>query len=147
MAQVDFHTGVAEPLHFACRLLRKAYRHGVRLVVSAPQPALIELDRLLWTFDEREFVPHLRLGAPGAAGADAWQRTPVWLVPDGTQVPHQPAPEVQVNLGTEIAPELHALARLIEVVGDDATQLQQARARWRAYQAHGHVVVHHPAAA
>lgn len=147
MAQVDFHTGVAEPMNFACRLLRKAYRQGARLLVSAPQPVLVELDRLLWTFDEREFVPHLRVGAPHAAGADAWQRTPVWLVPEGAPVPQQPAPQVQVNLGAAIAPELPALARLIEVVADDATQLQQARSRWRAYQAHGHVVVHHPAAA
>ena len=53
MTEVEFHTGVADPLGFACRLLRKAYRRGARVLVTAPPERLAQLDRLLWTFDER----------------------------------------------------------------------------------------------
>ena len=34
MPQVEFHTGVVEPMLFACRLLRKAYRQGARVAVT-----------------------------------------------------------------------------------------------------------------
>ena len=41
--------------------------------------ALVLLDRALWTFEEREFVPHLRVDLH-SAGNDLARRTPVWLV-------------------------------------------------------------------
>ena len=63
--QVEFHTGVADDLGFACRLLRKAYHKGARVLVRAPSARLARLDRELWTFVEREFIPHLRFTAPG----------------------------------------------------------------------------------
>ncbi|MEN9627658.1 MAG: putative polymerase chi subunit HolC, partial [Pseudomonadota bacterium] len=44
-AQVEFHTGVADERAFACRLLRKAYRQGVRVLVRAPSATLVRLDR------------------------------------------------------------------------------------------------------
>ena len=61
--KVEFHTGVADELAFACRLLRKAYHQGARVLVRAPSARLARLDRELWTFAEREFVPHLRFSA------------------------------------------------------------------------------------
>jgi DNA polymerase III subunit chi len=76
MTEVEFHTGVAEPLLFACKLLRKAARQGVRVQVTAPAQQLAALDRALWTFDERDFVPHARV--PGAS-AELLRRTPIWL--------------------------------------------------------------------
>lgn len=139
--QVEFHTGVADPVHFACRLLRKAYRKGVRVLVTAPGPVLASLDRELWTFDERDFVPHLRVVASTAP--DAAARTPIWLtegrVPDG-------APAVLVNLGAEPPPDLAPFERVIEIVSRDADDEAAGRARWRTYKARGLDVRHHPAA-
>ena len=60
MPQVEFHSGVAQPLNFACRLLRKACRQRVPVLVSAPAPTLDALDRELWTFEALEFLPHRR---------------------------------------------------------------------------------------
>ena len=71
LTEVEFHTGVADPVGFACRLLRKAYRQGARVLVTAPGPRLGELDRALWTFEERDFVPHVRVPGAGAAVAAA----------------------------------------------------------------------------
>jgi DNA polymerase-3 subunit chi len=142
-AQVDFHTGVAEPVPFACRLLRKAYGQGATLVVRAPAATLAALDRALWLFEAQGFVPHLRIGRP-APDAAALRRTPIWLaegpVPD-------PAPPILVNLGAEVGPGDGRFERLIEIVGADADGLQAARRRWRQYEQLGWSIRHHAAAA
>lgn len=141
MTQVEFHTGVAAPEHFACRLLRKALRQGVRVAVTAPLQVLQSLDRELWTFEEREFVPHLRVDA-ARADTDLARRTPIWLVegplPDG-------GPQVLVNLGAPAPAEIERLTRLIEIVPAEPEAVSAARARWRHYASLGLKVVHHPA--
>jgi DNA polymerase-3 subunit chi len=137
--EVEFHTGVADPLVFACRLLRKAYRAGVRVQVSAPEQTLAALDRQLWTFEEREFVPHARL--PGASPAVV-ARTPIWLVAE-SGLPG--APPVLVNLGADAPRDALALERLIEIVSADADDVVRGRERWRAYKAAGLAIRHHAA--
>jgi DNA polymerase-3 subunit chi len=143
---VDFHTGVAEPLDFACRLLRKAVRLGATLLVTAPDGLLAELDRALWTFDERDFVPHVRV--PGAAAA-LMARTPIWLSsvaepPAAGPAYLGPVPTVLVNLGAAAAADLAPYSRLIEIVGRDVDAAQAGRERWRDYKARGLLVTHHP---
>ena len=96
MTEVEFHTGVEDRIAFACRLLRKAYRRGSRVLVTAPAEVLAELDRSLWTFDERDFVPHVRV--PGSAQA-VRERTPIWLAADATAGGLAGAPRLVINLG------------------------------------------------
>jgi DNA polymerase III subunit chi len=142
MAQVEFHSGVAAPLHFACRLLRKAYRQGVGVVVTGPAATLQALDRELWTFEAQEFVPHLRVkpGQPLDAGL---RRTPIWLC-EGA--PPDPCPKVLVNLGAEPPGGGEPFERIIEIVSAEGDERQRARARWRAYEARGWAIKHHAAA-
>lgn len=134
MTQVDFHVGVEDPLHYTCRLLRKACRQGARLAVTAPPPVLQALDRELWIFEAREFVPHLRVSGTRPPPQAAARHTPVWLVdgpwPDG-------APDLLVNLGAEPPQDCSRLSRVIEIVADDAQQLERGRERWRHYQRQG----------
>ena len=131
---------MADRAAFACRLLRKAYRRGARVLVTAPAAVLGRLDRELWTFDEREFVPHLRVAA-GAVPVQA-ARTPIWL---SEGVPPAGAPDVLVNLGAEPPADLSAFTRVIEIVSDEADDAQAGRERWRGYKSRGLDVVHHPA--
>lgn len=140
MQVVEFHTGLADPLAFACRLLRKAQRQGHRLLVTAPLLQLAELDTLLWTFDPQSFVPHVRL--PEAAAALA-ARTPIWLC---EQAPPGDVPPVLVNLGAPLAQGLERFRRLIEVVSHDVEDAQAGRERWRSYKALGLDIKHHVAA-
>ena len=141
MQVVEFHTGLAEPLAFACRLLRKAQRQGHRLLVTAPQAPLSELDTLLWTFDPQSFVPHVRV--PQAAAALA-ARTPIWLC---EQAPAGEVPPVLINLGAPLADGLERFQRLIEIVSHDVDEAQAGRERWRRYKALGLDIKHHVAAA
>lgn len=136
--QVEFHTGVADPVHFACRLLRKAYRSGARVLVTAPAAELAALDEALWTFEAQEFVPHVRLPGPAAALAP---RTPVWLA----GAPPEGAPPVLVNLGAEPPAQPGSFTRVIEIVGTDPAQRQAGRARWRHYEGWGVAPLHHVA--
>ena len=139
LTEVEFHTGVAEPTLLACRLLRKAARQGVRVQVTAPPDVLAALDRQLWTFEERDFVPHVRCpGAPAALAA----RTPIWLTP---QMMEGDAPRVLLNLGAEAPQVLQALDRLIEIVSVEPDDAAGARLRWRDYKALGLSIKHHPA--
>ena len=137
--RVEFHTGLADPLDFACRLLRKAQRGGHRLLVTAPGERLAELDERLWTFDQLAFVPHVRLPCREVA---VLARTPIWLVQSQqvAQAAGQPMPPILVNLGAPAPQDMGSLDRLIEIVGIDADEAQAARARWRAYKAAGHTV-------
>ncbi len=140
LTEVEFHTGVGDSVAFACRLLRKAYRQGARVWVTAPPPLLAELDRALWVVDERDFVPHVRV--PGASAAVA-ARTAIWLSPGlPAEETDAAAPRVVVNLGAVAPADPAALDRLIEVVAaDDA---EGGRARWRGYKAAGFNIKHHP---
>jgi DNA polymerase-3 subunit chi len=140
MTAVEFHTGVADPLEFACRLLRKAFRRGARVVVTAGPALLSQLDDRLWTFEAQEFVPHLRW--PPARPALA-ERTPIWLV-DGAPPPG--SPPVLVNLGAAAVAEPAAFDRIIEIVAADDEARRSGRARWRAFEAAGLPITHHKAA-
>jgi DNA polymerase-3 subunit chi len=139
MTEVEFHTGVADPTGFACRLLRKAYRQGVRVQVTARPDVLGALDRALWTLEERDFIPHVRM--PGAARTVA-ARTPIWL---SLQAAHGDAPRVVVNLGAPAPGDLHSLDRLVEVVSTAPDDVAEGRDRWRAYKAAGLSIKHHAA--
>ena len=143
LTEVEFHTGVADRVEFACRLLRKANRQGARVLVTAPQAVLDELDRALWIFEERDFLPHVRM--PGAKPAVA-ARTPVWLTCDSALPGIADVPRVVVNLGAEKPVDVVALERLIEVVSAEPDDAEQGRERWRAYKAAGLEIKHHAAA-
>jgi DNA polymerase-3 subunit chi len=133
VAQLEFHTGIADPLGYSCRLLRKAYRRGSKVVVCGEPERLMRLDTLLWTFEQLEFVPHARLAA-GEEVSLALQRTPIWLVERRARWPEA---DVVVNLGREAVDEPQRFARLIEIVGEEPDDVQAGRARWRHYAALG----------
>jgi len=138
-AEVAFHTGVEDKLAHTCRLLRKAYRQGARVVVSGAPPLLQRLDQALWTFEPQEFVPHVRL-RPGERPAQAQGRTPIWLVEPGAAMPHH---EVLVNLGPERVEGDEQFARIIEIVSREPEDLAAGRRRWKLYESQGVHITHH----
>ena len=139
MTEVAFHTGLPDKLGYACRLLRKAWRQGARVMVVGAAQELARLDQALWLFEPEEFVPHLRLRA-GAPVPARLQRTPIWLVDDDVEPALSEAMAeagVLVNLGPGDPLQPHRFARVIELVATDPADLLAARERWRGYLAEG----------
>jgi len=138
VTEVVFHTGIADKLGYTCRMLRKAYRQGVRVVVRGDPADLARLDALLWTFEQLEFVPHARL-RPDESMNDALARTPIWLVDEGAVAPQA---AVLVNLGPHPVDRIDGYQRVIEIVGEEAADRQAGRQRWRLYERQGQAVTH-----
>ena len=139
MTEIAFHTGIANPLDYACRLLRKAYRSGARVAVHG-EPALLDrLDQALWTFEPLEFVPHVMLPRD-ADDAGRLALSPIVLVKGGA------APPAQCRIGVTLAghpvADVGAFDRLIAIVGLDPEHREAGRQRWREYERAGHAVSH-----
>lgn len=136
--EVVFFTGVPDKFDFACRLVRKKYREGVRLAVYAPPGLLSRLDQALWAEPERDFLPHVRL-KPGAAVPGDAVLTRVWLL-------EQPEPGLRcdnaLNLGIDAIDGLLQHARVAEVVGLDDDDRAAGQVRWKRYKAIGAPITH-----
>ncbi|MGV8804132.1 MAG: DNA polymerase III subunit chi [Polaromonas sp.] len=136
MTKIDFHVNVADKLAYSCRLLRKAYQSGARIVVMGDAEMLAELDTRLWTFSPQDFVPHCRADAASAT----LTVTPIILTGSLADCAHH---DVLVNLGLEVAVGFERFARLIDVANQMPQDLAAARQRWKHYQALGHAPKKH----
>ena len=138
MTEINFHTGMVDPLDYACRLLRKAQRSGARVVVAGDPDLLDRLDALLWCFDPLEFIAHLRVPG-GTVPAPHGEATPIWLADDPSEAPHH---EVLVNLGPEVIVGFESFQRLFELVGLEPEEREAGRRRWQHFKTRGYPVVH-----
>lgn len=139
MPAIAFHFNVAERSSYLCRLIRKARRSGARLVVTGERAQLDTLDRLLWTFDPLEFLPHWK----GRSAADLPPRlaeTPTLLLDQVSGV--SPA-QVLINLREQLPDGYERFERVIEIVSRDGPDRASARERWRQYAAAGHAIERH----
>lgn len=139
MPAIAFHFNVAERSSYLCRLIRKARRSGARLVVTGERAQLDALDRLLWTFDPLEFLPHWK----GRSAADLPPRladTPTLLL---DQVSGVAPAQVLVNLREQLPEGYERFERVIEIVSRDGPDRAAARDRWRQYAAAGHPIERH----
>ena len=139
MTEVAFHTGIANPLDYACRLLRKAYRSGARVAVHGEPAALDRLDQALWTFEPLEFVPHVMLPRDGA-DARRLAMSPIVLVKGDAAAPV--ACRVGVTLAGHPVADVGAFDRLIAIIGLGPEDREAGRQRWREYERAGHAVNH-----
>jgi DNA polymerase-3 subunit chi len=143
MSAIAFHFNVAERASYLCRLVRKARRSGARLVITGEKAQLDHLDRLLWTFEPLEFLPHWK----GRSAAELPARladTPTLLL---DQVHDVAEPQVLVNLREQVPAGFDRFARVIEIVSRDGPDRDSARERWRSYAAAGHTIERHEVAA
>lgn len=137
MTEVAFHFNAPDKLGYACRLLRKAFTSGSRVVVTGDPELLRELDTALWTFGALEFVPHCH---GTAQGERVQARSPIVLSEAPRAAPHQ---QVLVNLGEAVPDGFERFERLIEVVTQDDGDRSQARQRWKHYADRGYAIVRH----
>jgi DNA polymerase-3 subunit chi len=135
MTRIDFYTGVADPLLFACRLTHTVYKKGESLIVwLADDQALQSFSTRLWCLGDTLFVPHCRLDDPLAPD------TPVRLT---SALPSAGEFGVLLNLGPAYPPDPGRFGRILEIVSNDEASMQAARERFRTYREHGFAIEHH----
>lgn len=138
MTRIDFHSKVPDKLNYACRLIRKAQAAKTLLVVLTEDHAQLEqMDGLLWTFSEQDFLPHV------VAGDALAEQTPIILTDDCDKaLPHH---HVLVNISRR-TPEFFArFERMFELVSNDEQDLIAGRERYKYYQERGYPLTHHVA--
>lgn len=136
--QVSFYSDAADPLHYACRLIRRALASGKPVGVCVPQALAGRLDELLWSFEATEFLPHRQWdGTTLTAPAE------VLLVDDAARLPHR---GLLLNLGEGMPADAFAFERVLEVIGWEHSEVQAGRSRYRTYQQGGARLDHFSAA-
>lgn len=135
MTRIDFHTNVPDKLAYACRLARKAYAAGNRIVLMTDDAAqLAELDVMMWTFSATDFLPHVPAGDALASA------TPIILADsDSAELPHR---ELLVNLSRRVPAGVDSFQRVIEVVSADEADAAAGRQRYVAYKQQHHPLTH-----
>ena len=137
MARIDFHSNVSDQLDYACRLTRKALAAGCRLVVRHDsEQQLAEFDRLLWSFSDVDFLPHVSVHDPLAAVTPVLQS----LEGDSASAADFAHHEILLNLSVGIPADFSRYERLIEIVPPAA--LEAGRARYRYYQQQCYPLTH-----
>ncbi len=112
---------------FACRLTEKAYLKDLKIVIVNETLADAQaLDDLLWTFNERSFIPHkVCLDEQSMDPA-----TPVHLTVQSAI----PAADLLVNLGSRLPAEFQRYPRIAEVIDADDERRRLGRERFKAYR-------------
>lgn len=136
MTQVTFHVNAPDKTAYACRLLRKAAGMGAKVMVTGRSEELGRLDVALWTFSALEFLSHCRSDAPAPMVAVS----SVVLADAGQPVR---GARVLLHLGGPSTEDVQTFDKVIEIVGQDPADRQEARQRWRLYAGQGHEMVHH----
>lgn len=113
---------------FACRLIEKAYLRDLSVVVvNATLAEAKELDELLWTFNERSFIPHKICLDQQSMDAS----TPVQLVLESTATP---AAQLLVNLANGLPAQLPQYTRIAEIIDADEERRRLGRERFKTYR-------------
>ena len=135
MTEIKFFFNVDNKLHFACKIAKRAYEDGRKLIVYAPSARLAdEFDRLLWTFSQLSFVPHVKAAHPLAA------ETPIVIATDESGLPHH---DSLLNIGDEPPPFFSRFDALREIVSGDTDDRASARERLKFYKARGFAIQTH----
>ena len=130
--RVDFYvlksSAAQQRWAFACRLTEKAYLKDLKIVIVNDTLADAQaLDELLWTFNERSFVPHkVCLDEQSQDPA-----TPVHLVLESAAIP---AADLLVNLAPRLPTQLQRYQRVAEIIDADEERRRQGRERFKAYR-------------
>jgi DNA polymerase-3 subunit chi len=113
---------------FACRLVEKAYLRDLRIVVASDTGEDAKaIDDLLWTFNDRSFVPH-RVCADERALDPA---TPVHISSLPLKVP---AADLLVNLSSQLPAHWDAFGRVAEIIDADPECRRLGRERFKTYR-------------
>ena len=132
--KIDFYilksAAERQRLTIACRLAEKAYLRDMRVIVLSESAAEAQfLDDLLWTFNDRSFVPHQYCRNADAGEAD----TPVHLTLTLDAVERA---DLLINLSARLPDGLERFARIAEIIDADPQRRRLGRERFKSYRDH-----------
>jgi DNA polymerase-3 subunit chi len=135
MTRIDFHTNISDKLSYACRLARKAYSAGGKLVLLAEDAGqAARLNDALWNLSETDFLPHVMAGDPLAA------QTPIIVTDSDTvELPHG---DMLVNLTRRAPANLDRFQRVFEIISTDEDDAAAGRKRYVAYKQQSYPLTH-----
>ena len=136
MPRVDFYVlsdDVTDArLRYACRLAEKAVELGHRVFVRLNSPAEAErLDELLWTFNDRSFLPHA-IWQEGDAAPHASVKILMGVA--ASPPTHR---ELLINLAEQLPGDLDSFERVAEIVDVDPERRRTSRERYKQYRERG----------
>ena len=137
MTRIEFRTHIADKVHYACRLVRKALSSAPNskiVLYATHQPLLEKLDDALWTFSDNAFLPHTMAGTPQAA------HSPIILA--NAQISELPYSDILINLSSDIPTHYAQFERLIELVSQDPHDAEAGRQRDKHYRERGYELHH-----
>ena len=129
MTRIDFHTNIVDKLSYACRLTRKAYAAGGKLVLlteDALQAASV--NEALWTLSETDFLPHVMLGDALAA------QTPIIVTCDNSEQAELPHGDMLINLTRRTPANVGRFQRVFEIISTDEIDAAAGRKRYLDYK-------------
>jgi DNA polymerase-3 subunit chi len=130
--RVDFYVlkSAADKLRwaFACRLTEKAYLRDLSIVIVNDTLADAQaLDDLLWTFNERSFIPHKV--CMDEQSVDPATKVHLAVLPTAL-----PAADLLVNLTARLPDHWERYARIAEIIDADEDRRRLGRERFKAYR-------------
>ena len=139
MSELAIHTNVVNRERYACLVLKKAQRLGMKAAVFFDnENDMDQLDNLLWTFEPSSFIPHAIARTAGATGN-------AYLLSDNPE--HIGSGDLLVLLTHNVPPAIHDLMqrfpKVIDIVPKEDPGLTEGRRRFVAYKRHGITPVVH----
>ena len=135
MSRVDFYIlseeGPDARLRYACRLAERAVEQGCHVYIRTAASSVTQrVDDMLWTFNDRSFLPHEVFTGQPASHA----RVMVMLGTDAGPASHR---QLLINLTDAMPADLDGYERLAEIVDADPERKRGARERYKQYREHG----------
>jgi DNA polymerase-3 subunit chi len=139
MTRIDFHTNILDKLSYACRLTRKAYGAGGKLVLLTEDAAqAASLNEALWTLSETDFLPHVMAGDALAA------RTPIIVTYYDNQndKENDGDGDMLVNLTRRTPANVDRFQRVFEIISTDEDDAAAGRKRYLDYKQKSYPLTH-----
>jgi DNA polymerase-3 subunit chi len=143
MTRIDFHTNIPDKLSYACRLTRKAYGAGGKLVLLTEDAAqAASLNEALWTLSETDFLPHVMAG-DALAG-----QTPIIVTYNDNENDNDDGPAalpqggMLINLTRRIPANVDRFERVFEIISTDEDDAAAGRKRYVDYKQKSYPLTH-----
>jgi DNA polymerase-3 subunit chi len=145
MTRIDFHTNIVDKLSYACRLTRKAYGAGGKLVLLTEDAAqAASLNEALWTLSETDFLPHVMAG-DALAG-----QTPIIVMCIDNEIDNETGSEsadlgdgdMLVNLTRRIPANVDRFQRVFEIISTNEDDAAAGRKRYLDYKQKSYPLTH-----